>query len=142
MIEETYIDLETGSQSTVEFADDGEVLSEEYFNDDGSSTVYYQDDEGFEVYETTDRYGFVTEERYNPETGENSWSYEDDYGNWVSETYDNETGESTKTVEDDWGNVFIETYDAEGEMIGEVEHQDREGWTFGDCIDEEVAGEW
>jgi hypothetical protein len=120
----------------------GEVAEEVFHNDDGSTTRYYVDNEGFEVYETTDEWDQTTVDRYNEATGENSREYEDDYGNWVSESYDATTGEMTREVYDDYGTVFVETYGQDGEMIGDVVVQDTEGWVFGDCTDEEVAGNW
>jgi len=130
-----------GGHSEIRYGADGEVTEEVFYNDDGSSTRYYQED-GFEVYETTDEWDRTTVDRYNPETGENSHEFEDDYGNWISESYDTTTGEMTREVYDDWGNVYVERYDADGEMIGDVERQDLEGWVFDECTDEEVAGTW
>jgi hypothetical protein len=88
------------------------MLEEEYFNSDGTSTIVRRDPDGWESYENTDIYGYTTVERYNPETGENEYSYEDDWGNWVTEkwAYDETTEEHTMTREvvDEMGQVFIE----------------------------------
>lgn len=80
------------------------MLEEEYYNNDGTSTIVRRDPDGWESYETTDIWGQTTVERYNPDTGENEYSYEDDYGNWISESWyydeETETHTMTKTVVD------------------------------------------
>lgn len=48
----------------------------------------------------------------------------------------------TREVYDDYGNVYVERYDADGEMVGDVERQDLEGWVFDECLDVEDNGSW
>jgi hypothetical protein len=120
--------------STVRFDADGMLLEEEYFNDDGSSTRYYTEDDGTEVWETEDAYGALTISTYNYETGENSYQYEDYYGNTITESWDYETGAMTREVEDAYGQIFVERYNADGTMDGDVEVRDKDGFIVQDEV--------
>lgn len=125
---------EDGAASAIHFDAAGEVVFEEFMNDDGSSTRRMREG-AWHIYETTDAWGETTIERWNEDTGENAYEYADIYGNWISESFDTESGEMTRRVYDEQGNVYVERYDAAGELIGEVQREDREGWSVSEVID-------
>jgi len=110
------------------------MVFEEIYHEDGTSTRISTRRDGTEVYETEDIYGLTTIHTYNPETQESWMEYSDDYGNRIRETWDQENEELVRYVEDPYGTVFVERYDDSGEMIGEVEKQDREGFTVADEV--------
>jgi len=132
--ESTYFQ-EDGSMSTVRYDAEGNMLEEEYFHEDGSSTRYYTYEDGTEVWETEDAYGQVEISTYNMETGANTYEYSDYYGNWITEEYDYETGELTRMVEDAYGQIFVERYDAEGNLSGDVEVRDKDGYVVQDEVE-------
>lgn len=126
---------EGGGTSSAYYDADGSLREEVYANNDGSSTRFYIEDDGTEVYETHDVYGQRTIERWNPETGDFRYAYEDYYGNMITEYYDAETGYTVREVEDPNGQVFVENYDESGEQVGETEVRDTEGFRVIDDVE-------
>ena len=132
-LEETYF-REDGTSSTVRFNAEGEMVFEERYDEDGTRTVVSTRPDGTEVYETEDMYGITTIHTWNPETQESTFEYGDEYGNWIRETFDETNGELVRYVEDPYGTVFVERYDDNGDLVGDVVRQDREGFAIADEV--------
>ena len=110
------------------------MVFEERYDEDGTRTVVSTRPDGTEVYETEDMYGITTIHTWNPETQESTFEYGDEYGNWIRETFDETNGELVRYVEDPYGTVFVERYDDNGDLVGDVVRQDREGFAIADEV--------